>query len=138
MACIGGGIVFTNYLDGKFIGETKGNTYIVSPVDPGSHYVVVATENTAAARIDFEPGKTYCLREGVTMGVWKARTSGFSPLMEEEAKTAIQSCAYWEYDPATGAEDMNPEHYKTAIDEYEADVTENPDAYKAMLEYKGF
>ena len=31
-------IVFQHYLDGKFIGETKGKTYFITYVDPGPHY----------------------------------------------------------------------------------------------------
>lgn len=133
----GGAIVFSNYVDGKFIGETKGNTYIMSEVEPGPHYVVAATENTATAHIDFEPNKIYFLRQGIAMGVWRARTSGFSPIPPEEALKSMKDCTYLEYDPDTNAPDMDPEHYKTAIDEYEADVKENPDGYKDMLEYEG-
>ena len=31
---------------------------------------------------------------------------------------------------------MDPKVYKTAIEEYKADVEENPDAFKEMLQYK--
>ncbi len=134
----GGAVVFSNYLDEQFIGETKGNSYIISGVTPGPHYVVIATENTAVAHIDFQPGKIYYLREGITMGIWRARTSGFSPLTHQEASDSIKSCTYLEYDPATKAQDMDASLYKTAIDEYEADVKANPDAYKNMLDYKGY
>ena len=65
----GGAIVFWNYLDGQFIGETMGNTYFITDVDPGQHYVVVETENTCAADLTFEAGKRYFLREGIAMGV---------------------------------------------------------------------
>ncbi len=133
----GGGIVFSNYVDGKFIGETKGNTYFVSTVSPGPHYVVVATENTAVALLDFKPGKTYFLREGVSMGIWRARTSGFYPMTPQQASESMKSCTYMEYEPSAKAPDLDPETYKTAVDEYNADVKANPKGYKAMLEYKG-
>ena len=134
---VGGAIVFWNYLDGKLIGETMGQNYFVTPVTPGSHYVVVATENTCVAHFDFKSGKTYFLGEGVTMGVWRARTSGFYPMTQEDATKAIKNCSYLEYDPKTGQEDMDPKLYQQAIDEYLKDVKENPDAFKDILKSDG-
>lgn len=133
----GGAVTFWNYLDGKFIGETQANTYFVTPVKQGPHYVVVATENTAVAHIDFQPGKIYFLHEGVIMGVWRARTSGFEPMTYEKAMESIRGCTYQEIDPSKPVEDMDPELYKKAIAEYEAEVKENPAGFKAMLEYRG-
>jgi hypothetical protein len=136
-AWFGNAIVFWNYLDGKFIGETMGKTYFVTDVPPGEHYVVAATENTGIAHLDFEPGKRYFLREGIAMGVWRARTSGFSPMTAAEAQESIRDCTYLKLDPGKPFPDMEPELYKTAIEEYEADVKENPQDYKDMLQYKG-
>ena len=133
----GGGIVFWNYLDGKLIGETMGQNYFLTPVTPGPHYVVVATENTGVAHFDFKPGKTYFLGEGVAMGVWRARTSGFYPMTLEGATKAMKNCKYLEYDPKTGQEDMDPKLYQQAIDEYHEDVKKNPDAFKDILNYDG-
>jgi hypothetical protein len=137
-AWFGSAIVFWNYLDGKMIGETKGKTYFVTYVKPGPHYVVIATENTAVAHFNFRPGKKYYLREGITVGMWRARTTGFYPMSPEEAGEAIKACTYLEYDPKTGGEDMDPKLYQQAIDEYHADVKQNPQAYKVVLEYKGY
>lgn len=133
----GTGIVFWNYLDGKLIGETMGQTYFVTPVTPGPHYVVVATENSAAAHFDFKPGKTYFLREGVIMGNWRARTSGFYPMTPEEAGKAMKDCSYLEYDFKTGGENMDPKLYQQAIDEYQNELKENPEAFKDILKYDG-
>ena len=55
-AWLGGSIVFWNYLDGKLIGETMGQNYFVTPVTPGPHYVVVATENTGVAHFILNQG----------------------------------------------------------------------------------
>ncbi len=133
----GGGIVFWNYLDGKLIGETTGNTYFVSDVPPGPHYVVAVTENFGIAHFDFEPEKIYYLRQGVTMGGWRARTSGFFPLNPDEAAEAIKSCTYLKYDPQKGGEDMAPQDLKQVIQDYQAGIQANPEGYKELLEYKG-
>ena len=130
-------MVFWNYLDEKLIGETKGQTYFVTPVTPGPHYVVVAVENTGVAHFDFKAGKTYFLREGVIMGIWRARTSGFSPMTPEEAAKAIKDCTYLEYDSKAGQEDMDPQLYQQAIDGYLKEIKENPEGFKDILKYDG-
>lgn len=134
---IGGAIVFWNYLDDQFIGETMGNTYFITDVDPGQHYVVVETENTCVADLTFEAGKKYFLREGIAVGWWRARTSGFSPVSAEEAIKSVKNMTYLERDPNGELKKMDPIVYKNAIEEYTADVKANPDAYKEMLQYKG-
>ncbi len=133
----GGAIVFWNYLDGKFIGETMGNTYIVSEVEPGPHYVVSETENTGIAHLNFEAGKQYFLRQGIAVGIWRARTSGFFPVPAEEAKKAIQECTYLQVDESKTFPDMDTALYQKAIDEYEAGVRDNPEGYKELLDYRG-
>ena len=133
----GGAVVFWNYLDGKLIGETSGNSYIVAKVSPGPHYVVSSTENTGVAHFDFQAGKMYYLRQGVTMGAWRARTSGFFPMTREEALEAMTKCSYLELKPDAPREDMDPTLYQNAIDEYETGIKENPEGYKALLEYSG-
>ena len=130
-------IVFWHYLDGKFIGETKGKTYFVTKVKPGPHYVMVTTENTAVAHFDFKPGQIYYLNEGVLMGVWRARSSGFWPATPQEVSQALSSCNYWEYDPSKKADDMDPKLYQQAIADYQAELKQKPESFKAILEYDG-
>ena len=133
----GGGVVFWTYLDGKLIGETLGKNYFVTPVKPGQHYVVIATENTSVAHFDFKAGKTYFLGQGVAMGIWRARTSGFYPMTREAAENAMKTCSYMVYDAQKGGEDMEPKLYQQAINEYLDDVKNNPDGFKDMLDYDG-
>jgi hypothetical protein len=134
----GGVIVFWHYVDGKFIGETQGNTYIVAHVDPGKRYLLVDTENTAVAQIDFKPSRVYYLREGVIMGWWRARTSGFSPLSKQEAEEAMRNCTYWEINPEAEIADMDPDHYAQAIADYHEEVKQNPEGFEAILKYQGY
>lgn len=133
----GGPIVFWHYLDGKMIGETQGRSYFVTDVPPGLHYVVVTSENNATAKFDFKPGKTYFIGEGVTMGIWRARTSGFYPMTREAAEEAMKECDYLQFNPAASGEDIDSELYQQAIKDYEDDVKNNPDSYKEVLQYDG-
>ena len=82
--------------------------------------------------------KIYYLREGVIMGLWRARTSGFEPYTPQQAMDAIKDCKYLELDPSKTPEDMDPKLYKAAVEEYHAEVKQNPEGFKAMLQYKGY
>ena len=137
-AFIGRAIVFWNYVDGKLIGETKGKTYIATEVIPGKHYLVVTSENTAVAQIDFKPGKIYYLREEVTMGMWRARTTGFSPMTQQDAKEAINACTYLELDPKANVGDMDSKLYQQAIADYDLEVKKNPEGFRDVLQYQGY
>ena len=129
--------VFLNYLDGKFIGETIGNTYFVTDVPQGEHYVVSSTENFGVAHFDFQPGRRYYLRQRVIFGLGRARTSGFYPLSAKEAREAMGRCTYLELDNSQAFPDMAPELYQQTIKDYQTGVKETPEAYKNLLEYKG-
>lgn len=133
----GSGVVFGTYLDGTLIGETIGKDYFITLVSPGSHYVVIAAENTGVAHFDFKAGQTYFLGQGVTMGVWLVRTSGFYPMSIEASESAMKACNYTVYDPQKGGEDMDPQLYQQAINEYLNEVKSNPDGFKDMIDYKG-
>lgn len=134
----GGATVFWTYLDGKLIGETKGNTFFITEVEPGPYYLFVVTENTVGGHINFEAGRTYSLHQGVTMGMWRTRSTGFYPMTQEEAAAAMARCKYQEYDPSMGGEDMDPQEYEQAVRDYEIEVKENPEGFRELLEYKGY
>ena len=118
--------------------EREGNTFFITGVEPGPHYLFVVAENTVGGHINFKTGKTYSLTQGVTMGVWSARTTGFYPLTQEEAAAAMTRCEYQEYDPSLGGEDMDPQQYEQAVRDYEIEVKENPEGFRELLEYKGY
>ena len=42
--------------------------------------------------------QTYFLGEGIAMGMWRARSSGFYPMTPEDATKAMKGCRYLEYD----------------------------------------
>lgn len=133
----GGAVVFQNYLDGKFIGETNGLSYFVTNVSPGRHYLMSKAENIGVAQLNFEPGKKYFLGQGVTIGWWKARTTGFYPIKTEQREKALQDCTYLQLDGSKKYPDLTQEEYQGAIKEYEEDIKLNPEGYRSLIEYKG-
>ncbi|MBU2510032.1 DUF2846 domain-containing protein [bacterium] len=134
----GGGVAFANYLDRKFIGDTQGATYFITYVEPGEHIIAAVSENTVAAKVNFEAGKIYAYSQGVNMGVWRARVRDFFPLNRKEAQEAISYCTYWQYDPQYMVADLDQAYWQTIIDEHDSWVKDDPEGYKKLIEYKGF
>ncbi len=134
---LGGAIAIDNYLDGKMIGQTKGKSYFVTDVNPGSHYVMAHAENWAAARINFAAGRVYFLNQMITIGVWAPRT-GFSPMSVKDGleQSNESGCDYLVYNKP--GENMSAEDYKGVKDDFEKEVKEDPGRHKDTLEYKGF
>lgn len=57
-------VEFFNYVDRRFIGVTKGRSYFVTDnVDPGKHIFISSASNIDALKIDFKPGKVYCVQQ---------------------------------------------------------------------------
>jgi Protein of unknown function (DUF2846) len=135
----GWAVVINNYIDGKMIGQTRGKSYFITDVTPGTHYVMAHAENIAAARIQFEAGRIYFLDQGIYMGVWKART-GLSAMTAEEALKQIneKGCDCRVYNTQKPGEDLDPKDYQQTKDDFEKEVKEDPARHKDTLEYKGY
>ncbi|MGD9212528.1 MAG: hypothetical protein PVI90_17225 [Desulfobacteraceae bacterium] len=145
-------LVFQNYLDGKFIGETSGKTYFVTSVTPGKHYVVSTyngqvpqgkhysvsvAENAGVTQLNFEAGKSYFLRRNVSMTPWRTAISGFHPITLEEAQKAVNNCTYLGLNSAKKSPDMSSTKYQAAIDKYQVSIKDSPDDYQNLMNYKG-
>jgi len=130
----GSNVVFSHYMDGKFIGETKAKTYFVSQVPAGKHYLMGCANNTATVQMDFIAGKIYYLCEGYA---WPSNTTGFTPIQQEKAKEILRKCTYLEIDPESKVSDMNPKEYQRAVTDYNFEVKKNPEGFKDILDYKG-
>lgn len=56
----------------------------------------------------------------------------------QQAMESMKECTFFEMDASQNPENMDPNLYKTAIDEYHADVKQNTEGFKNILEYKGY
>jgi hypothetical protein len=126
-----------NFVDGKFIGQTQGKSYFITEVEPGTRYVIGASENNACARLNFEAGKVYYLMQAIFPGIMFART-GFGTMTPEEADKEIKEAKYFILDPAKKASDMDAETYKKTCADFEKEAKEDPDRHKDVLTYKGY
>ncbi len=126
-----------NFVDGKFIGQTQGKSYFITEIEPGTHYIIGASENNACARLSFEAGKIYYLMQAIYPGVMFART-GFGTMTPEEADKEIKEAKYFIIDPAKKGKDMDAESYRKTCADFDKEAKEDPDRHKDVLNYKGY
>jgi hypothetical protein len=88
----GGAVRMTVLLDGKLLGDTAANTFLLAAVDPGKHALVSKTENDANLEFVAEAGKNVYVWQEVKMGVWSAR-SQLSVMDEASAKPRVGRCS---------------------------------------------
>ncbi len=136
---LGWAITIDNYIDGKMIGQTRGKSYFIAEVQPGSHFVMAKAENVAAARINFEAGRVYFLDQSIYPGFWTMRT-GFSAMTKEDALKQVNEsgCDYRVYDTKNPGPDMEAKDYNETKADFEKEVKEDPKRHQDVLEYKGY
>ncbi len=135
---LGWGLTFDNYIDGKMIGQTRGKSFFITEVQPGTHFVMAKAENVAAAKINFEAGRIYFLDQGIYPGFWTMRT-GFSPMAAEEAKKQLgeSGIQYRTYNASNPGPDMDSKDYEETKADFEKEVKGDPKRHKNILEYRG-
>jgi hypothetical protein len=69
-------------IDGKWIGANLGNNYFFVQLPPGEHFLCSKAENNSILTLDLEAGKTYYVRQEISLGTTKARN--FAVLMDDE------------------------------------------------------
>jgi hypothetical protein len=110
-------IPFATYLEKTYIGSTRGKSYFAKfDVDPGTKYVSSFGENGLAVKIDFEPGKVYCLQHNVSMGWLKARVSVEAVDPKRLDSGDLAGCRFMEMDPAKkDVADLTEAEYRDVI-----------------------
>jgi hypothetical protein len=78
-------------IDGKWIGANLGNNYFFVQLASGEHHICSKAENNSILTIDVEAGKTYYVRQEISIGTTKARN--FAVLMDDEkGKKEMDKC----------------------------------------------
>jgi hypothetical protein len=75
-------------VDGEYIGQTVGKTYLYTEVSPGKHTVTSKAENTHSIELDTVAGKLYYIWQNVKMGVLYARAK-LHIMTEEEGQQGV-------------------------------------------------
>jgi len=121
----GSGVNIENYLDGKYIGTTKGHSFFVSPVEPGMHYVTAEAENFDTVLLKFEPDKTYYLQNEIRMGVLFARTKYDIVDAQHLYSDMDGKCNFYEVDKASTGDDLSEEKFKEIVADYKKEHGES-------------
>ncbi len=126
-----------NYLDGKFIGETRTKTYFSTVVKPGMHYIIAEAEDLTTVRMNFKRGMIYYLYQDISSGYWD-KNNALSVLNRTEAKKSMNECGYLQLNKKSHKPDLAPAIYAQAVKDYNIKVKKNPNDYKPFLNYKGY
>ena len=88
---LGAAIKMPVALNGKLVGDTAANTYMLLEVSPGRHTLVSKTENDSTLVVNAAAGRNYFVWQEVKMGMWAAR-SNLQQVDETTGKAAVQEC----------------------------------------------
>jgi len=136
------GYLINFYIDGKFIGQTKGKSYFITTVARGSRYLVANYYEGGPMDkvwINFEAGRVYFINQ-LLYPVYIYATLGFHPMTMEEAMKAINDseCEHRVYDAKNPGWDMSEEYFRNTKTEYEKDVKEHHSRYEDIPKYRGY
>jgi PBP1b-binding outer membrane lipoprotein LpoB len=88
---MGAAIKMPLLIDGRSVGDTAANTYILQVLEPGKHTVVSKTENDSTLDVTTEAGKNYFIWQEVKMGAFAAR-SALHQVDEAKGKAGVKEC----------------------------------------------
>lgn len=77
--------------DDEFKGINKGQTYFYFYIEPGKHVFWSKAENVDALELEVKAGETYYIKQGIQMGMLKARVKLFV-LSTDEGQMAMEKC----------------------------------------------
>ena len=79
-------------VDGRTVGKTLGQTYLVLEVEPGEHEIASVAEDMATLRVIAQPGESYYIWQEVKVGMWKVR-SRLHAVSEAQGQSGVADCA---------------------------------------------
>lgn len=88
----GSGVKYPVHLDGKWLGELPGSTFLFLPVQPGPHSVMVIAESNKVQAFTAEPGKVYYVKVTPAMGWLSANANLYLMADEKEAQADVKGC----------------------------------------------
>ena len=130
-------IKLDNYLDEKFIGQTKGKSFFITTVTPGEHYIVASGENNSCAKVNFEAGKVYYLLQAIFPGIMKART-GFIGSNPEKFEKDKADLTYFVLAEGEDYPEIDKDDYKETVNDHEKELQEDPDKHKDTAKLEGY
>lgn len=133
----GAAVKIDNFVDKKFVGQTQGKSYFVTELEPGTHYVIGASENNACCKINCEAGKVYYLLQAIYPGVMFART-GFEGSNPESFQKDLPKLNYFECCSGDKLPSIDEDEYAETIKDMEKELAEDPERHKDTRSLVGY
>ena len=80
------------FVNDKYIGTTGGSRYIYTILDPGKYVFKSAAENDSELILEVDAGKTYYLKQDISMGYLFGPRNELILLNETEGRSDLQEC----------------------------------------------
>ena len=80
-------------VDGKMLGELPGSTFLLVPVAPGQHMVLVTAESNKTVQFTAEAGQNVYVKVTPAMGFFSAGVSLTLMTDENEARQDVSGCS---------------------------------------------
>jgi len=131
-----------SWADGNFLGQTKGRTYFITKIDPGTHYLFgeggsVTGNDNGCVKIDVLANKVYYIWQGTYPGPSGLRT-GFSASSPDDFTKELSSMTYSELDESAPKPVFDSELFNNAKAKYEKEAVEDPNRHKDTQNIKGY
>ncbi len=139
-----GFMVFTdNYIDGKWIGQTKGKCYYITEIDPGTHYIMAGidgydTDDFVFEKLEFKAGHIYFLSQGI-FPIRLTRV-GLTIVTKTPAefKEQLPELKYLVVDSNKKGADLEENVFQELKEKCDKKYTEKAENQKNFIEYKGY
>lgn len=75
-------------VNGAWVGGNYANNYFFLTLDPGEHYFCSEAQDRSTVALTVQPGRIYYLRQAVTTGMMKSKSS-LDILADEDGRAAV-------------------------------------------------
>lgn len=89
---MGGAVKIPITLDGKLVGSTVKNTYLMFDVNPGAHEVGCVGETPGKVTVDAKAGEAAYVWQEMKMGMWAA-SCAMHVVDEQKGRQGVSECA---------------------------------------------
>ena len=129
--------VWDYFVDNKHIGQDKKNSYFITAVEPGEHWIFFSIKDKImnTGKITFEAGKIYyVLRKAVPGGCIMTTQSPeqFAAYLKEDEPL------YLTYKPDDDLPELDEDDIADEKEEFEEEAQEDPEKHADVLDYTGY
>lgn len=133
----GWAVKIDNFLNEKFIGQTKGKSYFITVADPGQYYLIGASENNSCAKLNLEAGKVYYLLQAIYPGFMFART-GFVGSNPDDFQKDKPDLTFFECCTGDDLPTIDKDTYEVTIADHEEEMKNDPERHEDTSNLKGY